>query len=55
MKYILHFNFVAICKNSIYNMADNNSNTFSNNCESETELPDFSTLKSSEAATEGVL
>ena len=32
-------------KNSIYSMADNNSNASSNNSESETELPGFSTLK----------
>ena len=32
-------------KNSIYNIADNNSNSSSNNSESDTELPDFSTSK----------
>ena len=34
-------------KNSTYNMTDNNSNTSSDNSKSETEFPNFSTLRSS--------
>ena len=36
---------IAYINNSIYSMADNNSNTSFNNSESETELPNISTLK----------
>ena len=36
---------LSYVKNSIYCMADNNCNTSSDNSESKTELPDFSTLK----------
>ena len=40
----LLFNFITICKNSVCNMRDNNSNT-SDNSGSETDLPGFCTLK----------
>ena len=44
-KYVLHFNFIIICKKQRLQHDSNNSNTSSYNSESETELPDFSTLK----------
>ena len=44
-KYVLHFNFIIICKKQRLQHDSNNSNTSSHNSESETELPDFSTLK----------
>ena len=42
----MHFDFITICKkNSVCHISDNNSKTCSDNSESETELPDFSTPK----------